>query len=146
MFFDKAHEFKNDRAQLQLDRWCLDCGMRHRRIRLWTSDWRFTVSSSTQCSFAGDRICDTNQPGGSCTVFDCQPDQCPDNAVCVRFRSRTPRLQILACMKRCNANSDCREGEGYRCVGPEDFADRNSAEIVDRERPNARFCAALGVP
>ncbi|MCS6857434.1 MAG: hypothetical protein NZM37_06970 [Sandaracinaceae bacterium] len=105
-----------------------------------------SCSSSTQCSFAGDRICDTNQPGGSCTVFDCQPDQCPDNAVCVRFRSRTPRLQILACMKRCNANSDCREGEGYRCVGPEDFADRNSAEIVDRERPNARFCAALGVP
>jgi len=40
---------------------------------------------STDCSNNGDRICDTNSPGGYCTILGCDFDTCPDEAVCVRF-------------------------------------------------------------
>jgi hypothetical protein len=42
---------------------------------------------STDCSSQGDRICDTNSPGGYCTIIGCDVDTCPDEAVCVRFFS-----------------------------------------------------------
>jgi hypothetical protein len=40
---------------------------------------------STDCSSQGDRICDSNSPGGYCTVIGCDVGTCPDEAVCVRF-------------------------------------------------------------
>src|SRR5258705_13828561 len=40
-------------------------------------------SVSTDCSVQGDRLCDPTQPGGYCTVFNCEPDRCPDESVCV---------------------------------------------------------------
>lgn len=44
---------------------------------------------SSECSAAGDRICAAGEglPGGYCTVFGCDYDTCPDEAVCVRFFS-----------------------------------------------------------
>jgi len=44
-----------------------------------------SCSLSTDCSTAGDRICDVNSPGGYCTVIGCDVGTCPDEAVCVRF-------------------------------------------------------------
>jgi hypothetical protein len=44
-------------------------------------------SLSSDCSSSGDRICDTNSPGGYCTILGCDYDTCPDEAVCVRFFS-----------------------------------------------------------
>ena len=32
-------------------------------------------SNSTDCSSTGDRLCDTTQPGGYCTLFNCEPDR-----------------------------------------------------------------------
>ena len=40
---------------------------------------------NVDCSPAGDRFCDTSQPGGYCTVEDCDIGTCPDNQPCVRF-------------------------------------------------------------
>lgn len=100
-------------------------------------------SSSTNCSINGDRVCDLTQPHGACEVFDCQADQCPDDAVCTRFHPDEPRLSVVACMHRCSSDSDCRQGDGYRCVDPATYMDGSFAAVVDRQRPDARFCAAI---
>jgi hypothetical protein len=31
---------------------------------------------STDCSVSGDRLCDSTQPSGYCTVFNCEPNAC----------------------------------------------------------------------
>ena len=81
---------------------------------------------STDCSIRGDRLCDTSQPGGYCTIFNCRTDSCPDKAACVLFQagvqgcgyddrtfSRTGRT---FCMAQCHSDSDCRDG--YMCTDP----------------------------
>ena len=103
-------------------------------------------STSTNCSINGDRLCDTSQPGGNCTVFDCQADVCPDNAVCVRFNPLPARRAIVACMKSCGSDVDCRSGEGYRCRSVAELASEElTVEVLDLEPPDARFCVAVGV-
>lgn len=37
------------------------------------------------CSPNGDRICDTSQTDGYCTIQGCDVDTCPGESVCVRF-------------------------------------------------------------
>jgi len=44
-----------------------------------------SCTTNVECSPQGDRICDTAQVGGYCTVQGCGPQSCPDDAVCVRF-------------------------------------------------------------
>lgn len=102
-----------------------------------------SCSTSINCSINGDRSCDTTQPGGACVVLDCQADQCADDAVCARFNPAEPRRSVVACMRRCNSDGDCRQGDGFRCVDTMTYMDGLFAEIVDRERPDARFCAAI---
>jgi hypothetical protein len=102
-------------------------------------------STATNCSINGDRLCDTSQPGGACTVYDCQPDRCPDNSVCVRFNPDPARRAVVACMKRCGGDGDCRIDQGYVCRGATDFTmdeDGLIVEIVDRSQPDGRFCIA----
>jgi len=100
--------------------------------------------SSTNCSINGDRLCDTSQPGGVCTVFDCQADVCPDNAVCVRFNPVPARLAIVACMRACSSDDDCRTGEGYRCRGEAELASEDlTVDVLDLSPPDARFCVAV---
>ncbi len=97
---------------------------------------------STDCSQLGDRLCDTTQPGGYCTVFNCEPDQCP-SSVCVAFGQvldpacgatvggRWPRFQRSFCLAACNGDGDCRDQ--YQCVdlsSPQNQIAR-SAEVVD---------------
>jgi hypothetical protein len=82
---------------------------------------------STDCSVTGDRLCDTSQPDGYCTIFNCEPGRCPDEAICVAFREvadgtqvacqdpqRWARFERSFCMRTCSSNSDCRDG--YTCA------------------------------
>ena len=42
--------------------------------------------TSVDCSQGGERLCDITQPGGYCTVFNCEPNSCPeDESLCVQF-------------------------------------------------------------
>lgn len=97
---------------------------------------------STDCSQLGDRLCDTSQPDGYCTIFNCEPDGCPES-ICVAFDpnldpacksaddGRWPRFERTFCMKACSADDDCRDG--YECIDlskPENQTSRR-AEVVD---------------
>ncbi len=97
---------------------------------------------STDCSSLGDRLCDTTQPNGYCTVFNCEPDQCP-NAICVAFdptldpacgsadNGRAPRFEASFCLAPCSSNSDCRDQ--YECVDLSVQANqvKRNAQVVD---------------
>ena len=95
--------------------------------------------SAANCSVNGDRFCDLTQPSGACIVFDCQPDQCPDDTVCVRFNPAQPRLSTVACMRPCQSDSGCRTS--YRCIDAAIEADGLYAEVIDMNSQR-RFCAA----
>jgi len=100
---------------------------------------------STDCSAAEDRKCDSTQPGGYCTVFDCEPDTCPDDdSVCVEFGAQRSPISACVgkqspspyarafCMATCDDDSDCRGG--YTCA---DLAKPNNpwgAILIDRDR------------
>jgi hypothetical protein len=81
---------------------------------------------STDCATAGDRLCDTSQPGGYCTIFNCTGDHCPDTAACVMFEGAVPgcaytdrgvpRTGRSFCVAQCKSNADCRDG--YICADP----------------------------
>jgi len=84
---------------------------------------------STDCSQNGDRLCDTSQPDGYCTVFNCIGAGCPDDSACVLFNAGIPgcgfddrsgpngsRVGRSFCVQHCFAQSDCRGG--YICADP----------------------------
>lgn len=97
-------------------------------------------ASSLDCSSQGSRLCDLTQPGGYCTLPGCERGTCPDEAVCVLFRPRIRRLATAYCMYECEGNGDCREGDGYRCLGENDFGDGEmEAEVL--EGGGRSFCA-----
>lgn len=87
---------------------------------------------STDCSPAGDRLCDTSQPNGYCTIFNCLPNRCPSEAACVATnisvlgcpyddRHSPSRASRQLCVRKCNHDSDCRVDEGYACIAPADY-------------------------
>lgn len=87
--------------------------------------------TSVDCSPTGDRLCDITQPGGYCTIFNCEPDTCPDEAACIEYAGQpstlpecadphaTTRYQRSFCLKKCDDDSDCRD-DNYVCsrIGP----------------------------
>jgi hypothetical protein len=100
---------------------------------------------STDCSAQADRLCDITAPGGYCTVFNCEPGNCPeDESLCVQFGSqRSPIEQCrdeqstspyarAFCMATCEENSDCRAG--YECARLTDAANRWDAILIDHDR------------
>jgi hypothetical protein len=105
---------------------------------------------STDCSVNGDRLCDTTQPEGYCTVFNCTPDTCPeDQSVCVAFDStacgteavalaRGQRFQRTFCMKPCSSPTDCRAG--YDCVSLARPNNPEQAQVVDTSPPSLSVC------
>src|SRR6266849_6272350 len=100
-------------------------------------------SVSTDCSVQGDRLCDPTQPGGYCTIFNCEPNRCPDEAVCVAFNEPTcsssalsRRFQRTFCMLVCESNEDCRGG--YLCV---DTTNDPVRQVVDQAPQSHRICA-----
>ncbi|HEY4120410.1 MAG TPA: hypothetical protein VGM56_21240 [Byssovorax sp.] len=107
---------------------------------------------STDCSQLGDRLCDTTEPSGYCTIFNCEPDTCPDS-VCVGFNfqldptcgtaddGKWGRFERTFCMAPCTSISDCRTDEGYTCIVP---ASRNG-RIVDQNPVAQAVCATNSV-
>jgi hypothetical protein len=106
---------------------------------------------STDCSAAGDRLCDITAPGGYCTVFNCEPGTCPvDESLCVEFgaqrstvakqcidrQSPSPYARAF-CMATCKHNSDCRAG--YTCQDLSSETNDWAAVLIDRDRGN-RAC------
>lgn len=102
---------------------------------------------SRDCSAAGDRLCDITAPGGYCTVFNCEPNSCPDGeSLCVQFgavRSPACASQALAapspyartfCMATCDDASDCRSG--YECKDLSDPTNPWGAVLIDTNRGN----------
>jgi len=89
-------------------------------------------TTSVDCSPEGDRMCDIAQRGGYCTIRDCTPDSCPDDALCVQFGVEQ-RFQRTFCMQVCDGAGDCRDG--YACAA----ADGAQLTIVDEDR-SGRFC------
>ena len=84
---------------------------------------------STDCSTRGDRLCDTSQPDGYCTQFNCSKNSCPDDAACVLFNAGIQgcgyddraggygsRVARAFCAASCGRDSDCRAG--YICADP----------------------------
>jgi hypothetical protein len=107
---------------------------------------------STDCSVQGNRVCDTSEPGGYCTLLGCTPNACPDNAACVEFGASVPgcayddyqapsRVGRSMCMKTCGSNSDCRESDGYTCASP--TAENSSTVILDTDQ-SRRVCMITG--
>ena len=109
--------------------------------------------TALDCSPLGDRLCDSTQPAGYCTIFNCEPDTCPDEAVCVAFKevldpacgslddSRFGRFGRTFCMRICEESDDCRAG--YECARPID----RTARVVDLETEeddpqNTQVCLA----
>jgi hypothetical protein len=71
-------------------------------------------TTNIDCSEDGDRYCDRTQPGGYCTIVDCEPNSCPDEGVCVQFFEGVHARNY--CMRECNKNSACRDA--YFCTEP----------------------------
>ncbi|MGE0324293.1 MAG: hypothetical protein AB7K71_01225 [Polyangiaceae bacterium] len=104
---------------------------------------------STDCSSVGDRLCDTSQPGGYCTIFNCEPGTCPDDSVCVSFHNAlsgtfceadNDRFQRPFCMAPCEGNGDCRGG--YECVEVGKQGNPYGAVVIEDGRTTAKVCLA----
>jgi hypothetical protein len=100
-------------------------------------------SVSTDCSAQGDRLCDPTQPDGYCTIFNCEPNKCPSEAVCVAFNEAScsspalaARFQRTFCMLACKSDSDCRSG--YRCL---DTTSDPARQVVDANPQSLTICA-----
>ncbi len=102
---------------------------------------------STDCSVTTQRLCDTSQPGGYCTLFNCEPGSCPDDSVCVSFHNaasgtfcsgRDDRFQRPFCMAPCSGDGDCRSGYACREVGRPN--DPYGAVLLEHGTSTAKVC------
>lgn len=108
--------------------------------------------TAADCTSSTDRICDATQPGGYCTLFNCEPDGCPEEAACVAFRTFEgeaaacrddqggSRLQRTFCMRRCSTDSDCRSG--YACLNIDEIDSQSNpwaAQVIDKR--SSAICA-----
>lgn len=116
-------------------------------------------ATSTDCSQTGDRLCDVSQPGGYCTIFNCEPQgsnattKCPNEAACISFgASASPVMGCQNdlgsspysrsyCMKKCKNTSDCRDG--YVCL---DLATDARFGAVDVDGPTKVCTVAFSAP
>jgi hypothetical protein len=112
-------------------------------------------TTSTDCSQSADRLCDITQPGGYCTIFNCEPGDCPEESSCVIFGVAPSTLdgcedphgvtpyQRSFCLKTCDNDSDCRSG--YECANFADPANPWGAVVADGK---GKMCAVpySGVP
>jgi len=102
---------------------------------------------STDCSAAGDRLCDITAPNGYCTIFNCEPGTCPEGeALCVEFGAQRGPAAAAACqnkqspspygrafcMQTCDDNSDCRSG--YTCADLGASSNPWGAVLIDTDR------------
>ena len=107
--------------------------------------------TSRECSANLDRICDRSQPGGYCTIANCEPGGCSGEGLCVRFQPDEPRLSSSWCMLKCGSTKDCDRDE-YVCrsaaqlnasAGDTGEAStlKRRAEVLDSDI-DGKFCVA----
>jgi hypothetical protein len=103
---------------------------------------------STDCSVSGDRLCDSTQPGGYCTVFNCEPNACPDDSLCVAFNEPTcsspaqsVRFERTFCMATCESDGDCRAG--YKCL---DVSVDEVRQVLDINPATRLICTVAPPP
>jgi hypothetical protein len=102
---------------------------------------------STDCSAAGDRLCDITAPSGYCTIYNCEPGTCPaDESLCVEFGSQRSPVSACAdkqspspygrafCMATCDNDSDCRDGYVCADLARADQKQKWGAILIDRDR------------
>jgi hypothetical protein len=105
---------------------------------------------NSDCSIQGNLQCDTSQPNGYCTQFNCTPNACPNNAACVAVNAAVPgcpyddyhapsRTAVNMCLQSCSKDSDCRTSDGYVCRDPTEAP--WNAVIVDNV--SQRVCLAM---
>jgi hypothetical protein len=70
-------------------------------------------STAADCEPNGTRICDLSQPGGYCTIANCDETSCPDS-VCIRFfptefltRACNPVCEDLPCLMNTDGEGAC---------------------------------------
>lgn len=105
--------------------------------------------SNFECSANNTRYCDRSQPGGYCTIKDCQPESCGDQGYCVRFKPDEPRLSIDWCMAKCHDNGDCDRSR-YVCRSADQLNASEDggivpgrprrAEVLDDVSSGSKFC------
>lgn len=71
-------------------------------------------NTSTDCAPNGGRVCDLASPGGYCSITPCDPNSCPDGALCVEWRYEANRTSETWCMRRCSGDGDCGRRQ-YKC-------------------------------
>lgn len=94
---------------------------------------------ATDCSANGDRVCDESQPGGYCTIANCEPGSCGDEGLCVRFQPGEPRRTSQWCMAKCSGS--CDRG-AYVCKRADELKSETGAamaEVLDADR-DGKFC------
>ena len=118
-----------------------------------------SCGGSRDCSATGERQCDLAQPGGYCTVQNCNADTCPDGAICVEWRFNPSRTAQTWCMRSCNSDGNCRT-PNYLCAFPNEITldgqrlgencpplseDEQLARVIDLEadRSLSAVCAAV---
>ena len=114
-----------------------------------------SCGSSRDCSPTGERQCDLAQPGGYCTIVGCDPDTCPEGAICVEWRYIPSRTAETWCMKPCNNDGHCRvsylcalpsritqDGERSPTRVPDDERVARSIDLAD-DKATSMICAAL---
>jgi hypothetical protein len=106
---------------------------------------------NTDCSIDNSKQCDNSQPNGYCTVFNCSPNTCPNNAVCVELQANVPgcpyddysspsRSGRSMCLKQCNQTSDCRQNEGYACKSMEDISASGVEAVILDDNQSQKVC------
>ena len=98
---------------------------------------------STDCSVSGDRLCDTSMPDGYCTLFNCEPDGCPGDSICVQFHASSERFARSFCMAPCTDPKNCRAG--YTCAqirtSPSDVSKNDfDAVLLDTHQIHDKIC------
>jgi hypothetical protein len=107
-------------------------------------------STATDCDPKGSRVCDLSQPGGYCTIVNCDENSCPSEAACIRFfpaqflsRACNPLCEDLPCLTDQSADPQarcpdgCREGPTDDCSPSELCLDSGTCAPLASER---RYC------
>jgi hypothetical protein len=116
---------------------------------------------STNCSASGDRLCDITEPGGYCTIFNCEPGSCPDSSVCINFGTELSSVdqcsssqgnspyQRSFCMAPCSSDGDCRGGYSCQDLSGKPKADGSPGNalgaVLADNTGDGRVCAARAV-
>jgi hypothetical protein len=117
---------------------------------------------NSDCSLQGNLQCDTSQPNGYCTFFNCTSNSCQNNAACVAVNANVPgctyddytspsRTAVNMCLESCGKDSDCRTGDGYVCRDPREppwnaLIVDNNFQRVCLPLPNFSFEGGVSLP